>query len=549
LKNSLGGNNKTCIILCISPAKCQFEHSLNTLKFGVNARKIENKTSKNIITNNSEETLKLLIQEYHSRLLQIGENNMGQNYNNENMQEIEDLKKENKILLEKLNEKEYKELKETKKIYFSFNLNEKNNLISSIPEEFNAQFHNDIITNLLEILKIKTEQLKIVNQTLENSGLLNASENLLTTLKKQAEFIESIKKEISERNSHMEKLKEIVQDHLKILKAQAAKLEVYENIEKWIQMINISEKNTLINNFENIIRKLKDPINSNEIIISKLLPSTIIYSVIAKLSGISKIGINTKFDEFYVNSLLSKKYEEIKFDIIKIPEIKEFSNINFIESEKLAIECLQKFKESLPKNASYHTPSPPKSNRSKKSERSKSDIIDSPQNKPNPARLTLSSQAKKRSPNPPLNRNKTPMSRSTSSCSKQPFAKSKSGLDLLKQVESQQNSQKTLLRKTNNKTPQPKPTASQPTRRISPIKKSTTIKVPQKYATSRNLYNSTKKNKTMEIEWVEKNSEVFDEIDKLAKNIIEMTKPAQKENSNKLEVKNLQEIVNKMYNL
>ncbi len=43
LKSSLGGNNKTCIILCISPAKSQFEHSMLTLKFGMNARKIENK--------------------------------------------------------------------------------------------------------------------------------------------------------------------------------------------------------------------------------------------------------------------------------------------------------------------------------------------------------------------------------------------------------------------------------------------------------------------------------------------------------------------------
>ena len=43
LKSSLGGNTKTCIILCISPAKSQFDHSLQTLKFGLSASRIENK--------------------------------------------------------------------------------------------------------------------------------------------------------------------------------------------------------------------------------------------------------------------------------------------------------------------------------------------------------------------------------------------------------------------------------------------------------------------------------------------------------------------------
>ncbi len=43
LKSSLGGNTKTSIILCISPARSQFDHSLQTLKFGLNASKIENK--------------------------------------------------------------------------------------------------------------------------------------------------------------------------------------------------------------------------------------------------------------------------------------------------------------------------------------------------------------------------------------------------------------------------------------------------------------------------------------------------------------------------
>ena len=43
LQDSLGGNAKTYMIACISPAEINFEETLNTLKYASRARHIKNK--------------------------------------------------------------------------------------------------------------------------------------------------------------------------------------------------------------------------------------------------------------------------------------------------------------------------------------------------------------------------------------------------------------------------------------------------------------------------------------------------------------------------
>lgn len=47
LKDSLGGKNKTVMIVTISPANSQFEETLNTLKYANRAKEIETKPIKN----------------------------------------------------------------------------------------------------------------------------------------------------------------------------------------------------------------------------------------------------------------------------------------------------------------------------------------------------------------------------------------------------------------------------------------------------------------------------------------------------------------------
>ena len=48
LKDSLGGNTKTIMISCISPAFSAFEETVNTLKYASRARNIKKKTVRNI---------------------------------------------------------------------------------------------------------------------------------------------------------------------------------------------------------------------------------------------------------------------------------------------------------------------------------------------------------------------------------------------------------------------------------------------------------------------------------------------------------------------
>ena len=43
LQDSLGGNSRTSMIACISPADLQYEETLNTLKYASRARNIKNK--------------------------------------------------------------------------------------------------------------------------------------------------------------------------------------------------------------------------------------------------------------------------------------------------------------------------------------------------------------------------------------------------------------------------------------------------------------------------------------------------------------------------
>jgi len=68
LRSSLGGNSRTSIILCVTPAASQYEQTLSTMRFGYSAKQIENKIQVNITKNAEEEELKAVISGYESRL-------------------------------------------------------------------------------------------------------------------------------------------------------------------------------------------------------------------------------------------------------------------------------------------------------------------------------------------------------------------------------------------------------------------------------------------------------------------------------------------------
>ncbi|CAD8120246.1 unnamed protein product [Paramecium sonneborni] len=71
LRSSLGGNSRTAIILCVNPCYSQFEQTLSTLRFGTNAKKIENNVSKNIVGFDNDESLNRVIRDYEIKINEL----------------------------------------------------------------------------------------------------------------------------------------------------------------------------------------------------------------------------------------------------------------------------------------------------------------------------------------------------------------------------------------------------------------------------------------------------------------------------------------------
>lgn len=71
LRSSLDGHSRTLIILCINPTANQFEYSLSTLRFGMNAKKIETKVMANIKNQDDDEALKILLSDYDKKLRDV----------------------------------------------------------------------------------------------------------------------------------------------------------------------------------------------------------------------------------------------------------------------------------------------------------------------------------------------------------------------------------------------------------------------------------------------------------------------------------------------
>ena len=71
LKNSLGGNARTAIILCVSPTNTQVEQSLSTLRFGANARKIENNVKLNVYEEKNFDNLKKILADYEVKIREL----------------------------------------------------------------------------------------------------------------------------------------------------------------------------------------------------------------------------------------------------------------------------------------------------------------------------------------------------------------------------------------------------------------------------------------------------------------------------------------------
>ena len=103
LRSSLGGNFRTLVVLCVNPCQSQIEISLSTMRFGVNAKKIQNAIKANILTNNNDESIKILIEQYERKMRDL------QNQRDEDLNKymqyvnvIDELRLQRSLLLERI---------------------------------------------------------------------------------------------------------------------------------------------------------------------------------------------------------------------------------------------------------------------------------------------------------------------------------------------------------------------------------------------------------------------------------------------------------------
>jgi len=299
LKSSLCGNTKTCVILCLSPSKSQFDHSLQTLKFGLSVSKIETRAERNISKASPEEALKFLIQEYQSRLASLKKQTQSSSGD-------EELRAENKMLWEQLTSS--KESKTLLQFYIE------NPLEMSIGCLNEPKSNSNVIRTCIEALKVSCKHSsywKAEAQAYEKAIL-------------------QLNQEMIKRNNYLVKLVEVVEDYFKMIKSQAAKLEIYECTEKWVQQLTIKDLNALVAHFK---RKLEQ--------IQSLIPKT-------KKSNKAppKLELKLKYNEQYTFNLLKEAKELSESNVMKLEEIDKKA-CNYNVNDKNIIDLIQAIKEML----------------------------------------------------------------------------------------------------------------------------------------------------------------------------------------------------------
>ena len=115
MRSSLGGNSRTCVVLCINPCESQFDQTLSTLRFGQNANKIRNKVEPKIREDNSD-GLKSLLIEYEGKIEQMEAEREEDRSKSENLMAIiEELQESKSVLADQIRRlsKQSEQLKES----------------------------------------------------------------------------------------------------------------------------------------------------------------------------------------------------------------------------------------------------------------------------------------------------------------------------------------------------------------------------------------------------------------------------------------------------
>lgn len=184
LQNSLGGNSKTLMIACVSPADSNFEETLNTLKYAHRTRNIKNKPVVNRDPQAAElARMKMQIQSLQAQLRKQQNGEIDNDYvnalNEISTQELQQVKHENDLLSQQISE-------------IKDELSEANDAISELTIsrlKYQRRLHE--IASVLKDIKSEIEIIEKNPNIIAESNYLISLKNALKKIQESIDLIES----------------------------------------------------------------------------------------------------------------------------------------------------------------------------------------------------------------------------------------------------------------------------------------------------------------------------------------------------------------------
>jgi len=266
LQDSLGGNSRTIMVACVSPADCNIEESINTLRYATSARNIKNTATRNIVQNITPEEAAKLQRENQllkkqvedlKRSLQLlsGSPNSPSSlsltntgsFDDSNDVFVEDKKMEDQIEADPESTKRVKDLESE---------------VKSLKRELH-DVRRSVGSSAVELPALKMEAEKLREEVKEVEQLKNENFELQENLNEATADAAASKKAAAKLSKIMDKLQELKGDELEKKRME------YDHIkkeEKWVKFLSHmletrkEEMCKLVDDFELVVRVVESPV-------------------------------------------------------------------------------------------------------------------------------------------------------------------------------------------------------------------------------------------------------------------------------------------------
>jgi hypothetical protein len=214
LQDSLGGNSRTIMIACVSPADFNMDESVNTLRYATSARNIKNTATRNVVKALSHEEAAKLMRENELLKQQVAElqhtiEKMTADFENSESTPMENGDDKSITMMDDINgdaEPELELPEHTSKRVVELE-NEVKNLKYSL-EQAKNEAHRATANHAIELPALKV-QIAMLEESLNESKVIEEEAELL-----QHEF-EDLKNEAHSARTAADRLSHIVQDSMR----------------------------------------------------------------------------------------------------------------------------------------------------------------------------------------------------------------------------------------------------------------------------------------------------------------------------------------------